>query len=445
MIRLYPFQRADVNKLKQVDNRLIANEMGTGKTYEAIALDLVDRGNTMTLVVAPLSTIRTTWLDHIQTLTNLDVICIDPKNRSEFIRAVKARSHHVYICHWDALRLADMECLRQVNWGHVIADEVHRIKNRKTKTTACLKLIPAVQKTGLTGTPVMNQPDDLWSILHWLWPKDPEFRSYWRFYEKYVNYTIVNNQFRKVLGPKNEGKLMKSIEPIYTRRLKRDVLTDLPPKYNTEVMVDLDSKQRRAYDDMKRRFIAWLENETEEEVPLVAPVVIAQITQLQKLALAYSDGNVMVDPSAKLDAFMEMVHDNPDKQMVVFSQYAQAIRLLQKRLDAKGVSYGRVIGDDSPKVRDKSIRDFRKGRNQLFLGTIGAGSEGIQLQTASTVVFLDRDWTPARNVQAEDRLHRVGQRSAVQVIDIRARNTIDQYKELKLEFKKSWIRRMFND
>src|SRR5690606_5120438 len=123
----------------------------------------------------------------------------------------------------------------------------------------------------------------------------------------------------------------------------------------------------------------------------------------------------------------------PDEPIVIFSRFKQLIRLVEDRLAKKDIRYVRITGDDSEADRRKAVADFQAGRVRVFLGTIGAGSEGITLTAASTVIFLDRDWTPARNAQAEDRLHRIGQKNAVQVIDIIARDTVDLGHHQKLE------------
>ena len=228
------------------------------------------------------------------------------------------------------------------------------------------------------------------------------------------------------------------------RRTKKEVLKELPEKYYSKIVVDLHPKQRRAYNEMRDDMITWLETQ-EGGVLLSAPIVIAKLIHLQKLALAYTNGPDLIDPSTKVDALMELLYGYTDRNFVVFSTFKKAIFLVEERLKKKGISYVRLTGDDSHFQREKAIEKFQNNGAKVFLGTIGAGSEGITLTAANTVVFLDRDWTPARNAQAEDRLHRVGQKSAVQVIDIEAADTIDQYKDQKLIMKKEWIRSVLND
>lgn len=464
---LYPFQEEDVQKLLDRKSVLIANEMGTGKTYEAIALDVLRREvmdrHAKTLVVAPLTILESTWLDHYQELApHLRPIVIDTKNRRPFLNALKSDDYDVYILHWEALRIIENQ-LREIIWFHIIADEAHRAKNRKAQQTRSLKRLRTGFRTALTGTPVMNKPPDIWSILNWLY-RD-QWRSYWRFYERYVHYEIkYPHGYHEMKGPKNVEELRSIIEPYFTRRTKKEVLPDLPDKYYTRIVVDLTPKQRKAYDQMKKEMIAWLETQDGTK-PLPAPVVIAQLIRLQQFSLAYADivysttasveegapqgssgGSVILtEPSSKLDALFQIIEDNPDESLVIFSQFKQAISLVEARLDRGGIGYVRITGDDSTAARRRAVDDFQSGSASIFVGTIGAGSEGITLTRSSTVIFLDRDWTPARNAQAEDRLHRIGQKSAVQVIDIMSRNTVDQYRFAKLEMKKEWIRRMIDD
>lgn len=464
-MNLFPFQREDVVALRDRKSVLLAWEMGTGKTFAGMALDLEHRDDsplTKTLVVAPLS-VTHSWEWHFETYTDLKVYKIDPKRRDEFIKAL-SMDYDVYVLHWEALRILKPQLLK-IKWLHVIADESHRAKNRKAQQTRALKKIPTAFKTALTGTPVTNKPYDLWSQLNWLYPT--EFRSFWRFYETYCDYTIeYPHGYHKFKGPKNEQQLLDTIRPYYRRHLKLEqccdhhpqgVQPDLPPKYYTDIWVDLHPKQRKAYDEMRKDMISWLETQ-DGTVPLVAPVVIAQLIRLQQLSVAYasitssleSDGSMshiveLTDPSSKIDALMQILEDNEEEQIVVFSQFKKVINLAAQRLQGTAIPYVTITGDVAHSERASAIDQFQAGSARVFLGTIGAGGEGITLTAASTVIFLDRDWSPAKNAQAEDRLHRIGQENAVQVIDIIARDTVDLGRRQKLELKKDWIRRILGD
>lgn len=463
----YGFQTKAVDKLAPKPSRLIGDEMGLGKTAEGIWLDIKDRctwieehGPTSmkTLIISPLA-VHSNWEEHLKDLApGVPIIRIDPKNRSTFVRALTQKGSAYYIVHWQALRLI-VDDLKKVHWFHIIADEVHRAKNRKAQMTQALKQLRTYRKTGLSGTPADDKPDDLWSVLNWLYPT--YYRSYWKFRKHYCieeqielppdKMPMSGKAPTKITGVKNVESLHAEIDPFYIRRLKKEVWTDLPDKYYSTVWVGLDPKQRRAYDQMRRDMITWLEHQ-DQTVPLVAPVVIAQLTRLQQFALGYMQPHpdkvgkwIMSDPSTKLDALCELIEDNPTEQLVVFSQSKAILYLLSKRLDRMKVDHGLYTGDASMADKDWTVRSFQAGNLQVFAGTIAAGGEGITLTASSTVIFLDRAWSPTRNIQAEDRCHRIGQKNAVQVIDFMARNTVDVDRKVKIDLKWEWLRKILGD
>ena len=178
--------------------------------------------------------------------------------------------------------------------------------------------------------------------------------------------------------------------------------------------------------------------------PVPAPVAVAKLTRLRQFAAAFAyrddEGKMrMAEPSCKLDALMELLEDT-DEPLVVYSQFKQLIRMAEKRLDDEKISYVSLTGDTPNEARGELVQKFQSGQSRVFLATTRAGGVGITLHRASTVVFLDRSWSPADNLQAEDRLHRIGQKNAVQVIVIQSNGTVDREVEARLELKWSWIR-----
>lgn len=447
-MQLFPFQQEAVDKLHKVKAVLIGDEMGLGKTHEAIAIDLKRRSEfpemkLKTLVICPLPMISTwvkawfSWSDHLR------VLPINNKNRQHFVDELEHDNYDVFICHWPALRL--LPELANVQWFHVIADEAHALQNRKAKQTLALKAIPAGYKSALTGTPAFDKPDDLWSILNWLYPK--YWSSYWAYFNDHIVFENFNG-YRTVIGVNNPEKLQAEMDAFYVRRRKEEVLLDLPEKYYTEIRVDLHPKQRRAYDSMKNDMLAWIGSQ--ESLPVVAPVVIAQLMRLQQFACAFAEFDevkqkmVLSEPSSKIDAILEII-ESTGEQVVVFSQFAQVIKLLAARLERKGITVGKFIGETNNIERSRIISEFQDGKIQVFAGTISAGGVGITLTAATTVIFVDRSWSNALNLQAEDRLHRIGQKSAVQVIDIIANDTIDARRIKTIQQKWAWIKRLIGD
>jgi SNF2 family DNA or RNA helicase len=502
---LYSFQAEDTIKLEHQKARLVGNDMGTGKTYVGVALDQLNRkdpgdrwtggGVKKTLILCPKSVIDV-WDKHCMKLTDEDVYVIDAKKRDIFLRdALDPKKSGYFICHWDALRLITArqkiksgpskgkfkKGLRDVQWFHVIADEVHRAKNRKAQVTRALKSIRTTYKTGMSGTPADNKPQDLWSVLNWLFPG--YYTAFWKFVKHYCIVELnEENGYYEMKGINEETlpELHKQMSPWYVRRHKKDVLPDLPDKYYDVRYVDIHPKQRKAYDQMKKTMVAWVDEhqeEIEQGNPIIAQAAVSQLIRLGQYADAYvvpkldDDGNqvykrvwkrdketgekkaewapvyIVTEPSAKLDAVIEILEDSGDEQVVIWSQYRSIIDLLAERLDnhTPPISYGLLTGEVGQEDRAAAIDAFQRGDIRVFAGTIQAGGVGVTLTAASTVVFIDRTWSPALNLQAEDRLHRIGQTEAVQVIDLIARNTVDLGRRQKLAKKWKWLKQILGD
>lgn len=479
-------------------SRLIGDDMGLGKTLEASSLDIRSRWRAKetgawpwrqyTLVTCPGSGVLQSWKMHYRKFhPSAKVIVIDQKNRGPFIKelmraAAGTSDYHIFICHWEAHRLVDTGmALQKVKWFHMIADEIHRIKNRQAQTTVAFKKCKTFLKTGLSGTFADNKPDDGWSPLNWLWPLD--FRSYNEFYETYVDYDWYVNvgrglekydsydpdhraapKIKKIIGVRNEDQLHAQLKGKYMRRKKQDVAKDLPPKIYRTIPVKIDGKQRRAYDQMANEMIAWL-GEHEDE-PFASPSIMTQLMRLQQLALAYGvveDGWVtrtidkekvrvmgkvlrLSEPSAKIDTFMEILKDTPkDESIAVFSQSRQIMELLAKRLDKTNASYGLFTGSVSQQRRNALIDSFQAGETRLFLGTIAAGGEGITLTRASEMVFFDRTWNPSKNVQTEDRIHRIGQTRTCRITDLVGIKTIDLGRNQQILEKWGWLQKFLDN
>lgn len=451
-MELFPFQQETVDKYKDQRGVLIAHDMGLGKTVTAIALDIEKRKRfaqpTKTLVICPLSVLNV-WKKHFNDWApELNVTVINNKNRKPFMEMMSGTfnnafgvGYDVFIMHYPAMRLEPD--VSRYPWFHVICDEVHGLQNKDAAQTKAVKKIKAFYKTGLSGTPVFNKPDDLWSILNWLYPK--YWPSYWNYFNRYINWVDWDG-YKTIIGVKNEEDLQEKMRPFYSSIKKESVLKDLPDKYFSEIKVQLGPKQQKAYKQMKKDMLAWVGEH--EDDPINAPAVIAQLVRLQQFASAYAEIERYVDkydeekirvtlsdPSCKIDAAMEIIK-SMDEQVVVFSMFSQMAKLMAKRCEAEGITCGLFTGDQTKAERDKVIEDFQNGKLKVFAGSIKAGGVGITLTAASTVIMLNREWAQSLNDQAIDRCHRIGQKNAVHVIDIVSEGTIDE--ERNLSIARSW-------
>lgn len=441
--------------------------MGCGKTYEAIAIEQRLReaytGRKMrTLILAPWS-IHEMWRRKLIELLDTDpedIVVIDRKNRTAFLNAVRVGKARYYITHYEALRIKDMQSLQNIAWFHIIADECHRIKSPGALQTKAFKRLQTQFKTGMSGSIADDRPQDFWSPLNWVRPdlfpnvstRDPQkkFVNDWCTWDEKPGRIIAYNDetgepiyqmHKHVTGMRIDRleEFHQLIAPFYMRRLKEDVL-DLPEKIFTPVNVRLLPSQQKVYNSLKKQFMAWIGEHEDEPLQINRMFVFAQLVRLQQAALAslefYDTGKIdpathepikkvrLREPSAKLDAFMNWAED-VQGPVVVFSQSRGMIELAATRLEKAGARIGVYTGTTPDKLRQPIIDDFQKGRLDFFLGTIRAGGEGITLTASSTMVFFDRAWGPFRNKQAEDRIHRQGQKNVCQIVDFYAPGTID--------------------
>jgi SNF2 family DNA or RNA helicase len=456
-----------------------------------------------TLVVAPLNT-HDSWLEKYEAqLKGIKVFVIDRKKRELFAKAVREGKHDVYIIHWQGLLWMQKNAqFKGITFGVVIADEVHAISNQKAQQTRALKNLRTHRKLGLSGTASGDKPAGLWSVLNWLWPQ--YYTSFWRFVNHYceVELKVVdewvdeagNTQtrgYRNITGVKNHESLHREMAPWYARHLKRErccehhpegVMSWLKPKTYDTIWVDLLPAQRKVYDQMRKEMVAWVGEH--EDTPLTASVVVAQLIRLSQMALAMprieermvrqkvyerrsdntfvrnEDGSKiwtgeyedvlktfveLEEPSTKIDALVEWLQDNPGP-VVVFSSSKRMLYLVKEVLDKKGITSGVFSGDADDKERERLKREFGE-TFQVFLGVIeaiGEGVDGLQHKT-DTAIFLDRSWRTIKNMQAEDRLHRGGQKDTVRIIDIMARNTVDLGRRTKLEEKWGFVKMILGD
>ena len=448
---------------------------GVGKTVTGIGLDMAVREDRPDLAELPTLIVPEKigidiWDHHLRAMgvPADQILMVNPQDRSAFEEALenlkkyqttggrKVVTYFPYkymIAHYEAVMrmktlVGEPGKRPTIEFLHVIADEVHLIKNRKALRTKAMKRIKCLYKTGLSGTPADDKPEDLWSVLNWLWPK--KYRSYWGFYKTYVDYEVVQPYgYHKAIGVKNMDKLHKEIQPFYIRRLLTDVAKNMPEKIHVRpiTMVKLSTSQRRAYEQMKTKMIAKIG----DNFTLTSPAMIGVYTRLQQMALGtlvpewdvaddysallddeWEEPHIVIDrPSPKLDALMNIIETHEEEPFVVFSQFRGMVDLIEDECKSRGISVVKITGAVIKKEdRTRLVQEFQDGKARVFVGTIAAAGKGITLTRANHVIFTDRSWNPSKNEQAEDRLWRRTQTNTVRVIDIQAEDSIDQ---LRLE------------
>jgi SNF2 family DNA or RNA helicase len=350
------------------------------------------------------------------------------------------------------------------HWPIIVLDEAHAFKNSDTQLFAFIEQL--CENAGLvfpmTGTPIQNRPQEFWALLHMLTLKGKyagKFDDKQRFINEYCSTYGGEVSFR----PYAADELMKSVKNLVIRRRKDEVLKDLPPKTggvtrwaeNPDELVryvELSGEQRALYENMRDRFFVWLDDQQKEAI--AAPIMIAQFTRLRQIALYPKGVKLPGDPeagtvdqyleceqSAKFDEAMVLMDElgvAEGEQLLIFTSYEdEVVNALKARINEAypNIEVGRITGKENSAKKAQVQARFNDPNDNMrvVIGTTRAMGIGLNLQAScSNCLFLDPDWNPGVMEQAEDRLHRQGQASSVNVHTIRARGTIDGYMTMKL-------------
>ena len=314
-------------------------------------------------------------------------------------------------------------------WDAVVVDEAHFLRNKGTQLYRNAAQLRSGCAFLLTGSPVVKNAGDLWTLLHLVAPDQHEFRAYWPFVNKWCTVEF-DGYGRKVGGPKNAPALRRLIAPYLLRKRKDDVLTELPPKIRQAISVPLYPQQRALYDAIAEEMLAELppDPDTGELRLVMTPYKVAQIVRLRQTIInpALYGGP---DVSAHLDALEELIGLEFDSgnHVAVFTPFVQAMPHIAKRLDRAGAkAIVEIKGGMTAQALTSTIRQFQTSTapNRAIICSIMAGSAWTGT-AASAAYFVGFDWVPANNVQSEDRLHRIGQRDTVRVGYLRAPYTVE--------------------
>ncbi|MDR1066406.1 MAG: DEAD/DEAH box helicase [Clostridiales bacterium] len=395
---------------------ILADDMGLGKTLQVIALLLDAReSHKPSIVVTPTSLIYN-WEREIRKFApqiKAVVIAGLPTTRKKTLQ--DAKSADVFITTYDTLK-RDISNYGRVKLRYIIADEAQYVKNPATRNAEALKRLKGDARFALTGTPVENALSELWSIFDFIIPGYLQIAP--KFSKQY-EIPIMKN------GDEEAAKrLKKIINPFILRRLKSDVLSELPEKVETTLSAELTPEQLKIYASYmlsaRDKIMEAGQNKIE---------IIAIITRLRQIcchpSLFLDDYN---GGSGKLDLTLETVLSAVDSghRMLIFSQFTSMLALISEELKKNGVSFHYIDGATKAKERVDMVERFNDGQKSVFLISLKAGGSGLNLIGADMVLHYDQWWNPAVMSQATDRAHRIGQKNVVQVFHAIAKDTIEE-------------------
>ena len=397
---------------------ILADDMGLGKTAQIIALLLATREEGRTsLVVAPTS-LTYNWLSEFHKFApNLSVTVLSGNGtqRAGLIRHITTNGDvDVVITSYPLIR-RDISLLKDFRFRFVILDEAQNIKNAGSVAAQAVKQLQADTRFALTGTPMENGVGELWSLFDFVLP------GYLPGYNTFL---------RKYQDGENAADLLKRIQPFLIRRLKQDVLEELPDKMETTLTARMTPEQERIYRAALERLRPQINQLLDEKGAGRGRIeVLSAITELREIcchpALVMSDYK---GGSGKEEMLLELLPEmiRNGRRVLIFSQFTSMLRLLRGRIEENGFNTLYLDGDTPAGERLTLTERFNEGEGEIFLISLKAGGSGLNLTGADMVILYDPWWNPAAEEQATDRAHRIGQQKKVTVIRMVTGETIEE-------------------
>ena len=438
---LREYQKTGYNWFKTLDylgfGGILGDEMGLGKTLQTITFILSNKDK-KSLIVAPTSLIYNWHSEFEKFAPDLKVAISNgtKSEREELIRNVQ--EFDVIITTYNLMK-RDLEEYKKVEFDYFIIDEAQNIKNPHSQNSLAVKEIKAARKFALTGTPIENSLMELWSIFDFVMPGYLyDEKSFSVRYHKKLNES-----------PEVIDELNKLIKPFILRRLKKNVIKELPEKIEKKLIVPLNDEQKKVYATYAKHVNEIIEKKVKDDEFKKSKIeILSYITKLRQISL---DPSVTIDEysggSGKIEALIELLHQSIDEKhkILVFSQFTSVLKNIANAIEGENISYSYLDGSISSEKRMKMVKEFNEGSNSVFLISLKAGGTGLNLTSADIVIHFDPWWNPAVEDQATDRAHRLGQKNVVEVIKLIAQGTIEE-KIIKLqESKKELISKMLGD
>ena len=408
---------------------ILADDMGLGKTLQILAFLLSEKeqgkvGDELrTLIVAPASLVYN-WKKEVERFTPQLSVCVMAGTAHERKELIKNQTSNVdvWITSYDLLK-RDIELYQDIVFANEIIDEAQYIKNQTTHAAKSVRLVNSSFRMALTGTPMENRLSELWSIFDYLMPGF--LYGYTRFRSE-IETPIVSDKDEDAMT-----RLRAMIHPFILRRLKKDVLKELPEKQEEIVTVALSGEQKKLYQAHSQRLKMFLEDQNDEDFAQNKLQILAELTKLRQLCCGpelllenYKGEN------AKLETCIELITQAiaGGHKILLFSQFTSMLDLIGEELKKAKIDYYRIDGSVKKEARMEMVEQFQNPQNQVsvFCISLKAGGTGLNLTAADIVIHYDPWWNKAAQNQATDRAHRIGQKHAINVYQLIAEETIEQ-------------------
>ena len=406
---------------------ILADDMGLGKTLQVISLLLSEAEECTgeepcrrSLIVCPASLVYN-WQKEIGRFApGLSAVVISGGAAERREKILATREGEILITSYDLLK-RDADHYQDIIFAIQVIDEAQYIKNPGTQAAKGVKKITAAFKLALTGTPIENRLSELWSIFDYLMPGF--LYTYKRFREEIEIPVAINADEEKMV------RLQRMIRPFILRRLKSEVLNDLPEKLEEHVFARMEEEQQALYDAHVQHLKQLLDGKTDREFSTEKLQILAELTKLRQICC---DPALLFDgyrgESAKADMCMELILNavGGGHKVLLFSQFTSMLDRLAERLTGEGVGYYMLTGAVGKEKRMQMVESFHQDDIPVFCISLKAGGTGLNLTAADIVIHYDPWWNVAVQNQATDRAHRIGQKHVVTVYKLVAEGTIEE-------------------
>ena len=425
-------------------NGILADEMGLGKTIQSIAflayLKQFQKKNGYFLVVVPKSTMPNWSRECKLWCPRLNVVVLNPvkEEREETLELISQHKFEVVITSYEGVNIC-INKLRKIKWEVLIIDEAHRIKNENALLSKNVRLFQSKFRLLVTGTPLQNNLHELWSLLNFLLP---DIFSSSSDFDEWFNMSGDNKDNKKLEGDvelmedtedKNAEivqQLHKILKPFLLRRTKSEVEKTLPPKKEIHIKVGLTELQKDIYKNLLTRSLLQTESKT------IYKNIIMQLRKacnhpylFEGIEKPNPPPNHLVIYSSKMRILDKLCNKLYGKsQILIFSQMTRMLDILEDYCKERRYEYCRIDGETSLEARERMISEFtqKESTKFIFLLSTRAGGLGLNLMTSDTVILYDSDWNPQVDLQAMDRVHRIGQTKPVLIYRLLCENTIEE-------------------
>ena len=394
----------------------LADDMGLGKTLQALALILSRAKDGPSLVVAPTSVCMNWQAEICRFAPTLSIQLFSdlPRGRGE----LSFHPHDVLICSYTLLQ-QEKKLVAGVNWQTIVLDEAQAIKNAATKRSQAAMQLKGAFRLITTGTPIENHLGELWNLFAFI---NPGLLGSFKQFNRRFGIPIEKYRDRGA-----RKMLKKLIRPFLLRRIKAEVLDELPPRTEVTLRVELSRDERHFYEALRQQALENIESGKDQAVRQIR--ILAEIMRLRRACCnpKLVDSGTEI-ASSKEQAFSELLDEllGGGHKALVFSQFTGHLGLLRRHLDQKKINYCYLDGSTAAAQRRNQVEAFQSGEAALFLISLKAGGLGLNLTAADYVIHMDPWWNPAMEDQAADRAHRIGQKRPVTVYRLVTANTIEE-------------------